>query len=267
MRDDDDAALSGFLNRFRQDGTDVLYDASAVEAASRNDATRALAAFIRRHGRLEAGTHRVPASKIEGFCRRMPATPAAATERPPAPLQALRSVDVSDIDVEEARRHFDLPIDDQMDGRSIRGHLSGTKKALLALFKGKREIEVWRGMSVPDGWAEGLDAGDPLGTCWAWSEGGAMRGSGFDARSGLDDGSVLLRGRVSPDHVDWPTTIAVNAFSESENEVVLLPDAVILLDSAVGLRAGRELLGDDLRGQAFSPGEPDDAGTSPPGPS
>ncbi len=255
-----------FLSRCRQAGGDALYAATAAAEASRSPSMQPLARFLKRHGREDGDVVRVPVTRVEEFCRGLSPDSGRTTERRPPPLRALRSVKVSDIDVGEARRHFDLPIDDQMDGRSIRGHLSGTKEALLALFKGRREIKVWRGMDVPEGWVEGLESGDSLGTCWSWSESGAMRGSGFDSRSGLDQGSVLLRGRVSPDHVDWPTTIAVNAFSEGENEIVLLPEAEILLDSVVDLHAGSDALGDGLRGLAFSPGEPDDAEPSGPSP-
>lgn len=260
----DDRVLWDFLNRFRQDGGDALYDAEAVAEASRNVAMRKLDGFMRRHAREDGGVFRVPVGKVEEFCGGLSLDAAGAPRRGPSPLQSLSAVKVAEIDVEEARRHFDLPIEDQMGRGSVRGHLSGTKKALLALFRGRREIEVWRGMDVPDGWVDGLRPGAPLGSCWAWSEDGAMRGSGFDARASLDDGSVILRGRVSPENVDWSTTIAVNAFSEGENEIVLLPWAVVALDSVVRLRTRTEMLGEGMRGLPFASGGED---VEPEGPS
>lgn len=66
----------------------------------------------------------------------------------PKTLQNLRAVDVRNIDLDEARRHFDLPVEEQFASRKdLISGLSATKAQLIALFKSSDAIEVWRGMS------------------------------------------------------------------------------------------------------------------------
>jgi len=148
----------------------------------------------------------------------------------------LRRLNVKTIDLDEARRHFDLPVDDQFASRAdLVAGLRATRDALLDLLSDSPVIPVWRGMEVDHGWVESLAPGSELGRSWAWSRDGAAKGSGLD--HGAPDG-VMLAGAVGPSQVDWALTVAVNTFHEDECEIVLKEDAPVLLLRAEGWPAG-----------------------------
>jgi hypothetical protein len=142
----------------------------------------------------------------------------------PKTLQTLRSTDVRKIDLDEARRHFDLPIEEQFQSRrDLVSGLTQTKNQFIGLFEDGDVIEVWRGMDCNRGWASGVNPGDDLGDSWAWQKDGALKGSGLDrSMSG-----VLVVGEVHESDVDWDLTIAVGTFHEDECEIVVAnPESV-----------------------------------------
>lgn len=143
----------------------------------------------------------------------------------PKTLERLRSTNVREIDLDEARRHFDLPIEEQFYSRQdLISGLSETKSQFLGLFKGSDMIEIWRGMDCDREWAGNVQAGDDLGDSWAWQRDGALKGSGLDRRT---PSGVLIVGEVHESDVDWVMTIAVGTFHEDEYEIVVAdPTAV-----------------------------------------
>jgi hypothetical protein len=137
----------------------------------------------------------------------------------PKTLETLRSTDVRRIDLDEARRHFDLPIEDKFHSRrDLVSGLSATKSQFIGLFKGSDVIEVWRGMDCDREWAENVQPGDDLGDSWAWQQSGALKGSGLDQSQ---SSGLLVVGEVHESDVDWELTIAVGTFHEDECEIVI----------------------------------------------
>lgn len=143
-------------------------------------------------------------------------------------LQTLRATKVREIDLDEAQRHFDLPIEEQFSSR--RDLISGlyqTKAQYISMFNDSDMIKVWRGMDCDRAWAEDVRQGDDLGDSWAWRQEGALKGSGLD--TGRFPG-VLIVGEVHESDVDWELSIAVGTFHEDECEIVISnPRAVTLL--------------------------------------
>lgn len=147
----------------------------------------------------------------------------------PKTLENLRSVDVRKIDLDEARRHFDLPIEDQFSSRrELISGLSATKAELIALFKENDTIRVWRGMDCDREWAVNAQQGDDVGHSWAWQKDGALKGSGLDHPSAS---GVIVEGIVDESDIDWEMTIAVNTFHEAEYEIVISVPASVTLAS------------------------------------
>jgi hypothetical protein len=137
----------------------------------------------------------------------------------PKTLENLRSIDVRKIDLDDARRHFDLPIEEQFSSRrDLISGLAGTKSQFINLFKGSDVIEVWRGMDCDREWAENVQPGEDLGDSWSWQQSGALKGSGLDSRV---SSGVLVVGEVHESDVDWELTIAVGTFHEDESEIVI----------------------------------------------
>lgn len=127
--------------------------------------------------------------------------------------RSLRQVRIKDINLDDAQRHFDLPTEGQIAGSMSRA-LAASKAGLLQLFKGETVITIYRGFDIP---VEELDI-DHLGISWAWNPDGAIKGSGLGTANTT---GILLTGIVDEAMVDWHLTIAVNAFHEDEQEVVL----------------------------------------------
>lgn len=141
---------------------------------------------------------------------------------------ALRSSKAADIDIDDAMRHFDMPVD--MSRRDMRAAFAATKKQFIQMFKGQRTITVYRGLTVPHDW----QPEDGLGRSWAFAVDGAMKGSGLRYwRRNNDEMGVIMVGEVSIDDVDWLTTIAVNAFHEDEMEIVIREGAPVLVKQVV----------------------------------
>jgi hypothetical protein len=137
----------------------------------------------------------------------------------PKTLENLRSLRVRDIDLEEARRHFDLPIEDQFHSRrDLISGLTSTRDNLIAMFKSSDSVPIWRGMDCDKDWADSVQPGDDLGRSWAWQLDGALKGSGLD-RDGYT--GVVLMALVDESDIDWEMTVAVNTFHEDECEIVL----------------------------------------------
>jgi hypothetical protein len=151
----------------------------------------------------------------------------------PKTLETLRAIDVRKIDLDEAQRHFDLPIDEQFASRrDLISGLSATKAQLLSLFKGSDSIEVWRGMSCDRDWALTVEQGDDVGDSWAWREEGALKGSSLD-QAGAS--GVMIKGVVDESDVDWELTIAVSTFHEAEFEIVVADPSAVSLTSITEL--------------------------------
>ncbi len=146
-------------------------------------------------------------------------------------LQTLRAIDVRNIDLDEARRHFDLPIEEQFASRKdLISGLSATKAQLIALFKSSDAIEVWRGMSCDEDWALAVSQGDDVGDSWAWQEEGALKGSSLDHKGAE---GVMVKGVVDEADIDWEMTIAVGTFHEAEYEIVVADPSAVTLTTIV----------------------------------
>jgi len=146
------------------------------------------------------------------------------------PLARLK---ISDIDIDDAKRHFDVPLDGQFS--SHQAMVSGfreTKKELISLFGNMTSIPVWRAIILEYGWKP--LKGKPLGRSWAWDKDGACYATGITnsrARTYSDAGdrAYILSGSVSPKSVDWAMTVACNTFQEREQEIVVFEGEEILL--------------------------------------
>lgn len=137
----------------------------------------------------------------------------------------LRATKTADISVDDAIRHFDLPVD--MTASSMKRAFAETKRQFLDMIGKDKTLTIYRGLSVEKGWKPR----DGLGRSWAFGISGAMKGSGLSywrATHEADLG-VLLIGEVSINDIDWMTTIAVNAFHEDEMEIVVNPGANVLV--------------------------------------
>lgn len=149
----------------------------------------------------------------------------------PKTLQNLRAVDVRNIDLDEARRHFDLPVEEQFASRKdLISGLSATKAQLIALFKSSDAIEVWRGMSCDGDWALAVSQGDDVGDSWAWQEEGALKGSSLDQKGAV---GVIVKGVVDEADIDWEMTIAVGTFHEAECEIVIADPSAVTLTAII----------------------------------
>ena len=139
---------------------------------------------------------------------------------------ALRSAPIKGIDIDGAIRHFDMPVD--LKPSEMKAAFAETKRQFIAMFKGQKRITIYRGLRVTENWKPK----NGLGRSWAFAEEGAMKGSGLAYWKPEHKGElgVMLFGEVSIDSVDWLTTIAVNAFHEDEQEIVLKPGAPIMLN-------------------------------------
>lgn len=155
----------------------------------------------------------------------------------------LSSVIVKNIDVGAAAEHFDLPYEDQFASkRQLNSGLLQTKRSFQHIFKGKKTIRAFRGLSVDETWMERLNPGDELGKCWAWDMEGAERFA-------RDPGSVIIIADILADLVDWETTIAVNTFHPDERELVIDDYADIIL---VDILDGSASIANHLKGKIFS---------------
>ncbi len=166
----------------------------------------------------------------------------------PKTLETLRATDVRKIDLDEARRHFDLPIEDQFySRRDLISGLSETKSQFIGLFKGSDVIEVWRGMDCDREWAENVQPGDDIGDSWAWQKDGAIKGSGLDRMSS----GLLIVGEVHESDVDWGLTIAVGTFHEDECEIVIGNPAAVTVSRIIEWPSGEVLR--DFEAEAAMP--------------
>lgn len=157
----------------------------------------------------------------------------------PKTLETLRAIDVRKIDLDEAQRHFDLPIDDQFASRrDLISGLSATKSQLLSLFRGNDTIEIWRGMSCDREWALTVDQGADVGDSWAWREEGALKGSSLD-RTGTT--GVMVKGVVDESDVDWEKTISVSTFHEAEFEIVVANPSAVTLTAIIEWPSGETI--------------------------
>jgi hypothetical protein len=159
---------------------------------------------------------------------------------------SLASVKISDIDLQSAAEHFDLPYGDQFASkRALMSGLRETQKQFVGLFGRQSRLMIFRGMDVDPDWATKLQPGDELGVSWAWQAEGAHR---FMTGSN----PVLLQGEININDVNWELTIAVNTFRPDEMEIVLEPRAEITLISVTNAK-NQQLLANDLRGSEFYP--------------
>jgi hypothetical protein len=157
----------------------------------------------------------------------------------PKTLESLRSIDVRKIDLDEARRHFDLPIDEQFASkRELTSGLATTKAQLISLFKESDSIEVWRGMNCDRDWAMSVEQGSDVGESWAWQMDGALKGSGLE-QNGAN--GVVIHGAVDEADIDWETTIAVATFHEAEYEIVISDPSAVTLTSIVEWPSGETI--------------------------
>jgi hypothetical protein len=177
----------------------------------------------------------------------------------------LRALNVSKIDIEEARNHFDLPIEDQFSSKAqLNQGLKATKDQLLHMLGQDELVTVYRGMTVPSGFVDELEAGIPVGMCWAWDRDGALKGSRLD-RGEASDGEVgiILVATTDPENVNWEFTVAVNTFHEDEKEIVMIDDSDLILQKVLLVQDGRvvrDLLSDGQRGLEITSGEPVERG-------
>jgi len=137
----------------------------------------------------------------------------------------LRATKTKDIDVDDAIRHFDLPVD--MSRADMKRAFAATKQQFLDMIGSAKTLTIYRGLQVEAGWKPR----DGLGRSWAFGEYGAMKGSGLSywKPTHEDDLGVLMVGEVSINDIDWLTTIAVNAFHEDEMEIVVNEGAHVLV--------------------------------------
>lgn len=153
----------------------------------------------------------------------------------------LAALNVSKIDIDAARHHFDLPIEDQFHSKAdLRAGLKATKGQLLDMLGGDARITVFRGMTVPADFIATLVPGVSLGECWAWDQDGALKGSGLS--SGMapqGEIGVLLIATVEPTGINWPFTVAVNTFHEDEKEIVVEEGASLVLHQVLLVEHGR----------------------------
>jgi hypothetical protein len=153
----------------------------------------------------------------------------------------LKALNVAKIDVDAARVHFDLPIEDQFRSKAeLRQGLRLTKEQLLHLFGDEPYVTVFRGMTVPLDFVDTIQARAPVGQCWAWADDGALKGSGLG--SGNLAGSnlgIILVAFVHPKDINWEFTVAVNTFHEDEKEIVVNEDAGLLLQKVLQVKDGR----------------------------
>jgi hypothetical protein len=146
-------------------------------------------------------------------------------------LASLRAIDVRQIDLDEAQRHFDLSVEEQFASRrDLVSGLAATKAQLITLFKASDTVEVWRGMSCDRDWALSVSQGDNVGDSWAWQEEGALKGSSLDQRGAT---GVMVKGVVEESDIDWEMTIAVGTFHEAEYEIVVADPAAVTLTAIV----------------------------------
>lgn len=145
----------------------------------------------------------------------------------PKTLANLRALNIKDIDINEAKSHFDLPIEDLFQTkRDLISALSETKAQLLNLLSGDDAFPVWRGMTCDREWAVGVEQDDDVGQSWAWSVEGALKGSGL----GMDgEDGVVVEGLVDQAYIDWGLTIAVNTFHPEEREIVVSDPSQVTL--------------------------------------
>lgn len=157
----------------------------------------------------------------------------------PKTLETLRATDVRKIDLDEAQRHFDLPVDEQFASkRDLISGLSSTRAQLLALFKGSDSIEVWRGMICDREWALSVQQGDDVGDSWAWQKEGALKGSSLDR---TEAAGVVIQGVVDESDIDWELTIAVGTFHEAEFEIVITDPSAVTLTTIVEWPSGETI--------------------------
>lgn len=172
----------------------------------------------------------------------------------------LKALNTSRIDIDGARHHFDLPIEDQFSSKAqLNQGLKATKEQLLDVLGDDDSITVFRGMTVEADFVGTLESGLPVGKCWAWASEGALKGSGLDRRDpGGDMIGIILVAKTSPENVNWEFTVAVNTFHEDEQEIVMLEDADLSLQKVLLVKNGfisRDLLGDHERNLTITSGE------------
>lgn len=147
----------------------------------------------------------------------------------------VRAARISDIDIDDAIRHFDMPVD--ISRSDMKRAFAETKRQFAAMFKGQKTIKVYRGLIVEDGWKPS----DGLGRSWSFDEVGALKGSGLSSHRNETDRNgkhpkgfgVMLIGEVSADDIDWLTTIAVNSFHEEEREIVIEEGSPVLIKAVI----------------------------------
>lgn len=173
----------------------------------------------------------------------------------------LKTLNISEIDIEAARDHFDLPIEDQFHSKAeLRQGLKSTKEQLLDLLEDTPHLIVFRGMTVSADFMDTLEPQMPVGRCWAWEQDGALKGSGLDScETPEGDIGIILVATSNADHINWAFTVAVNTFHEDEKEIVMADDASLLLQKVMLIENGkviRDILTEENRGIEITSDEP-----------
>lgn len=180
----------------------------------------------------------------------------------------LKALNIAEIDIDAARDHFDLPIEDQFRSKSeLRQGLKSTKDQLLHLLGDTPHIAVYRGMTVPADFMDTLEPKIPVGRCWAWDQDGALKGSGLDS-GGASEGDIgiILVATSDANDVNWAFTVAVNTFHEDEKEIVMADDASLSLQKILLVENGkiiRNILPEENRGMEITSSDPVEQASRP----
>lgn len=153
----------------------------------------------------------------------------------------LKALNVAKIDIEAARRHFDLPIEDQFHTKSdLREGLKSTKAQLLDLLGEAFPVTIFRGMTVSSDFVDTLGVNTAVGQSWAWADDGALKGSGLASRNPAEgEIGIVLVASALPEDINWAFTVAVNTFHEDEKEIVLDEGAKLSLQKILLVEDGR----------------------------
>lgn len=175
----------------------------------------------------------------------------------------LKALNIAEIDIDSARDHFDLPIEDQFRSKfELRQGLKTTKEQLLNLLGNTPYVTVFRGMTVCADFMNTLEPKMPVGRCWAWEQDGALKGSGLDSGGTLEgDIGIILVATSNPDDINWAFTVAVNTFHEDEKEIVMTDDTSLSLQKILLVENGkiiRDILSEENRGMEITSDEPID---------
>lgn len=145
----------------------------------------------------------------------------------------IRKIKITQIDVAAAARHFDLP-HDNLSRREMIERMKGVRDEFADLVSGETTLTLYRGVDVaPDDaevWGPIAQGRANVGQSWSLHREPA-------AVFASPDG-IILTCEIALRDIDWQTTIAVNALSESESELV------VRQGSAMTIRAIDTVLGD-----------------------